>query len=128
MDAAQGRLSRPVTDAVPVPDAARWLSRRRARLPAAGASPRGLLRRLLLGSYGAFVRGRGDERALDRAPGAACPFGETRSARPVGRARRRRRLCRRGRLDVVIFTAAMRGMLIYFCAPLGTASLKTRIR
>src|SRR5262249_53505962 len=106
--------------------APRWLSRRRARLPAAGASPRSLLRRLLLGSYGAFVRGRGDERALDRAPGAACPFGETRSARPVGRARRRRRLCRRGRLDVVILTAAMTGMLIHSCGHLALHPLKER--
>src|SRR5262249_34723956 len=123
MDATQGRLSRPVPDAGPGPDAAPWLSRRRARLPAAGASQRSLLRRLLLGSYGAFVRRRGNERALDRAPGAACPFGETRSARPLGRARRRRRLCRCGRLDVVIFTAAMTGMIIHSCAPLGTACL-----
>src|SRR5215470_12728159 len=114
-------------DAAPVPDAPRWLSWRCAGLPAAGASPRSLLRRLLLGSYDAFVRGGGDERALDCAPGAACPFGETRSARPLGRARRRRRLCRRGRLDVVILTAAMTGMLIHSCGPLGTAPPEERI-
>ncbi len=89
MDAAQGRLSRPMPDAVPVPDAPRWFSQRCAGLPAAGASPRSLLRRLLLGSYGAFVCGRGDERALDCAPGAARPSGETYSVRTVGRARRR---------------------------------------
>ena len=41
MDAAQGRLSRPMPDAVPVPDAPRRLSRRRSGLPAAGASARG---------------------------------------------------------------------------------------
>src|SRR5215813_10988459 len=113
MDAAQGRLSRPVPDAVPVPDAPRWLSRRRARLPAAGASPRSLLRRLLLGSDGALVRGRGDERALDRAPGAARPSGKTYSFRPMGGARRWRCLCRSGRLDVVIFAAVKSGLLIH---------------
>src|SRR2546430_13745439 len=116
MDAAQGRLSRPMPDAVPVPDAPRWFSQRCAGLPAAGASPRSLLRRLLLGSYGAFVCGRGDERALDCAPGAARPSGETYSVRTVGRARRRRCLCRRGRLDVVILTAAMSRLLIRYHA------------
>src|SRR5947207_10339193 len=112
MDAAQGRLSRPMPDAVPVPDAPRWFSQRCAGLPAAGASPRSLLRRLLLGSYGAFVCGRGDERALDCAPGAARPSGETYSVRTVGRARRRHCLCRRRRLAVVILTAAMSRLLI----------------
>src|SRR5262249_33237966 len=92
--------------AVPVPDALRRLSRRCAGLPADRPSPRSLLRRLLLVSYGTFVCGRGDERALDRAPGPACPSGETYS-RAVGRARRRHCLCRRGRSDVVIVTAVM---------------------
>src|SRR6185437_16144338 len=77
MDAAQGRLSRPMPVAVPVPDALRRLSRRCARLPAARPSPRSLLPRLLLVSYGTFVCGRGDERALDRVPGPARLSGET---------------------------------------------------
>src|ERR1700676_4113617 len=92
-------------ESVPVPDAPRRLSRRSAWLPAAGASPRGLLRRLLLGSDGTVVCGWGDERSLDRAPGAACPFGESYSVWPEGRPRRRRCLYRRGCLDVVVFTA-----------------------
>ena len=77
----------------------------------AGVSPRNLLRRLLLGADGAFVCGRGDERALDRAPGAAGPSGEAHPVRTVDRARRRRCLCRRRGLDVVIFTAVMKGDL-----------------
>ena len=77
VDTAQGRLSRPMPDAVPVPDAPRRLSPRFAGLPAVGASARSLLRRLLLGSDGTFVCRRGDERALDRAPGTACSFRET---------------------------------------------------
>src|ERR1700730_139086 len=107
MDIAQGRLSRPMPVAVLVPDALRRLSRRFAGLPAAGVSPRHLLRRLLLGADGAFVCERGDERALDRGPGAACPFGESYSIRMVDRTRCRRCLCRRGHLDVVIFAPVM---------------------
>src|SRR6516162_1402517 len=103
MDTAQGRLSHPMPDTVPVPDAPRRLSWRFAWLPAAGASPRTLLRRVLLGSNGTFVRWRSDERALDRAVGAACPSGETYSVRPVGCARRWCRLHHCGRMDGVIF-------------------------
>src|SRR5882762_4331562 len=100
MDIAQGRLSRPMSDAAPVPDAPRRLSQRLGGLPPARSSARCLLRRLLLDSDDAAVCGRGDERALDCAPGAACPSGETDSNRTVDRARGRRCLCRRGRLDV----------------------------
>jgi hypothetical protein len=89
-------------DAVPIPDAPRRPSRRLAGLPAVGAAARRLLRRLLLGSDGTFVCGRGDECALDRAPRAACPFGETYPYRIVDSARRRSHLCRRRRLDVII--------------------------
>jgi len=104
----------PMPDAVPVPDAPRRLSRRFAGLPAAGASPRNLLRRLLLGSDGTFVCGRGDERALDRAPGAAYPFGENYPLWTVGRTRRRRWLCRGGCRDAVIGTAVI-GVRLGFC-------------
>src|SRR6516225_8237084 len=107
MDTAQGRLSHPMPDTVPVPDAPRRLSRRFAWLPAAGASPRTLLRRVLLGSNGTFVRWRSDERALDRAVGAACPSGENYSVRPVGCARRWCRFHRHGRMDGAIFDIVM---------------------
>src|ERR1700694_5292355 len=102
-----------MAEAVSVSDAPRRLSRRSAWLPAAGASPRGLLRRLLLGSDGTVVCGWGDERSLDRAPGAACPSGESYSVRPEGRTRRRRCLYRRGCLDVVVFTAVTSRLLFY---------------
>src|SRR6516165_10178147 len=92
-------------NAVPVPNAPRWLSLRSKGLPCIGTSARRLLRRVLLGSDGTFVCRRGDERALDRAPRAACPFGETYSPWPVGRARRWSCLYRRWRLDAVIFQA-----------------------
>jgi predicted metal-binding membrane protein len=78
-----------------------------AVLSAAGAPTRRLLRRLLLGSDGAFVRGRSDECALDCASRAAGPFGEACAHWAVDRARRRRCLCRRRCLDVVIFDAVM---------------------
>jgi hypothetical protein len=64
------------------------------QLLAPGASPRNLLRRMLLGPYGALVCGRRNERALDRAPGAACPPGEAYAVGTVGRAHRRRCLYR----------------------------------
>src|SRR5262245_53529913 len=102
MVAAQGRLPRPVPDAVTVPDAPRRLSRRRARLPVAGVSPRSLLRRLLLGSDGAVVRCRRDERALDRAPVRARPAREVDSVRTMGCARGRSRLCGLWRLGVAV--------------------------
>ena len=101
----QGRLSRPMPVAVSVPDEPRRLSQQCPGLPAPGASPRNLLRRLLLGSDGALVRGRGDERALDRAPGAACPPGEAYAVGTVDRARRRRCLYRRGSLDGALLMA-----------------------
>src|SRR6185369_9704730 len=85
MDTAQGRLSRPMPVAVAVPDAPWRLSEQPARLPAAGASTRRLLCRLLLGLDGAFVRRRGDERALDCAFGAARPVGETYADRTMDR-------------------------------------------
>jgi hypothetical protein len=103
MDAAQGCLPRPVPDAVPVPDAPRRLSQRCAELRAAGASPRRLLRRLLLGADGASVRGWSDERALDRAPCAAGSSGEAYAHRTVDRARRRSGLRRCRCLDAVFF-------------------------
>src|SRR5262245_55660961 len=112
MDTAQGCLSRSMPDAVTVPHAPRRISRRCAGLPAARTPPRGLLRRLLLGFDGALVCGRGDERALDCAPGIARPSRETYSLRPGGRARRWRCLCRGGRLDVV-FPAVMSRLLIH---------------
>src|SRR5262249_28484401 len=103
MDAAQGCLSGPMPDAVTVPHAPRRISRRCAGLPAAGTPPRRLLRRLLLGFDGSFVRGRGDECALDRAPGTTRPSGETYSLRPMDRAHCWRCLsCGRG-LDVVAY-------------------------
>src|SRR5215470_14064464 len=107
MDTAEGRLPRPMPDAVSVPDAPRRLSWRSARLPAAGASTRRLLCRLLLGFDGAFVRRRGDERALDCAFGAACPFGETYFGRTMDRARGRRCMCGRRRLDTGVLAAVM---------------------
>ncbi len=69
-----------------------------------GLSPRNLLRRLLLGPHGALVRGRRDERALDCAPGAARPSGETYAVGTVDRAHRRRRMYRCGSLDGVLVT------------------------
>src|ERR1700752_929383 len=107
MVAAPRGLPRSVPDAVTVPDAPRRLSRRRARLPVAGVSPRSLLRRLLLGSHGAVVRYRRDERALDRAPVRARPAREVDSVRTVGCARGRSRLCGLGRLDVAIPAAVI---------------------
>jgi predicted metal-binding membrane protein len=68
-----------------------------------------LLGCLLLG----LRHGWSDERSLDRAPGAACPSGESYSIRPEGRARRRRCLYRRGCLDVVFFTAVMSRLLFH---------------
>ena len=121
MDTAQRRLSRPMPVAVPVPDAPWRLSRRFAGLPAAGASPRSLLRRLLLGSDGTFVCGRCDERALDRAPRSACSSRETHSVRTVDRTRRRRCVCRCGRRDVVIFAAVMSRLLIHANASFTTS-------
>src|SRR5204862_5559239 len=107
MDTAQGGLSRPMPDAVSVPDAPRWLSRPPARLPAAGASARRLLCRLLLGFDGASVRGRGDECALDYAFGTACPFGETYAGRTMDRAGCRHCMCGRGRLATGVVAAVM---------------------
>ena len=78
-------------------------------LLAPGASPRNLLRRLLLGPHGALVRGRRNERALDRAPGAACPPGEAYAVGTVGRAHRRRCLYRCGGLDGVLATVRALG-------------------
>src|SRR5262249_33909743 len=116
MDAAQGCLSGPMPDAVTVPHAPRRISRRCAGLPAAGTPPRRLLRRLLLGFDGSFVRGRGDECALDRAPGTARPSGETYSLRPMDRAHCWRCLCCGRGLDVVayIFTIGRRPRLEVF--------------
>src|SRR5262249_49075295 len=50
-------------------------------MSAAGTAPRGLLRRLLLDADGTFVCKRRYERALDRAPRGAHPFGEAFSIR-----------------------------------------------
>jgi hypothetical protein len=96
-------------DAVAVLVPPRRLSLRFKGLPRVGTSARRLLRRLLLGSDGTFVCRRGDERALDRSPRAACSFGETYSLWTVGRARRRSCLYRRWRLDSAIFQAVMIG-------------------
>jgi hypothetical protein len=65
------------------------------------------LRWLLLGSDGTFVCRRGDERALDRAPRAACPFGEAHALWTAGRARRRSCLYRRRGLDVAALQAVI---------------------
>ena len=111
MDTAQGHLSRPMPDALPIFNASRRLSRRFAGLRAIGTSTRRLLRRLLLGSDGTFVCRRGDERPLDRSPRAARPFGETYSIWTVGSPRRRCRLYRHGRLDAVIFEAVISYLL-----------------
>jgi hypothetical protein len=86
-------------DTIPVLDKPRRLSPRFERLSAVGASARRLLRRLLLGSDGAFVCGRGDECSLDRTARAAYPFGESYPRRTLDRARRRSCLCSDGRLD-----------------------------
>src|SRR6516164_10626068 len=63
-----------------------------------------LLHRLLLGSDGALVCGRGDERTLDCASGAACSSGKAGPIRTVDRACRwcclRRRRCRNAFLQV----------------------------
>src|SRR6516162_5284097 len=63
-------------DAVCVPDAPWWLSPRRVGLLNARASPWRVLCRLLLDAYGAVVRGRRDECALDRTPRVPRFFGE----------------------------------------------------
>src|SRR5262252_654578 len=65
----------PMPNAVCVPHAPWWLSSRRAGLRNARASPWCVLRRLLLDTDGAVVRGR-DERALDRPPRVTRFFGE----------------------------------------------------
>src|SRR3954454_949730 len=93
--------------AISVPDTPRRLSRPPARLPATGASARSLLCRLLLGLDGAFVRRRGDERALDYAFDATCPFGEIDAGRTMGRACCRHRMCGRRRLAAGVLAAAM---------------------
>src|SRR4029077_13187805 len=85
----------------------RRFSLRSKGLPCVGASAWGLLRGVLLGSDGTFVCRRGDERALDRAPRAACPFGKTYSLWTVGRARRRSCLYHRGGLDVAVLQAVI---------------------
>src|SRR5215475_9094116 len=68
----------------------------------AGTAPRGLLRRLLLDADGTFVCKRRYERALDRAPRVAHPFGEAFSIRALDCACCRRYFSRR-RSVVVIF-------------------------
>src|ERR1700730_1827710 len=97
MDTAQGRLSHPMPDTVPVSDAPRRLSRRFTGLSAAGASPRTLLRRMLLGSYGTCA-------CVVFSASAVCW-----SVWRVARARRWRCLYRRGLLFVVILAAVMNG-------------------
>ena len=122
MDPAQGRVSRPMPDA-----RSSSLMRHggfRGDLPGClllGLQPRRLLRRLLLGSDGTFVCGRGDERTLDRAPRAARSSGEAYSVRTVDCTRRRRCVCRRGRRDVVIFAAVMSRLLIHVNASFTTS-------
>src|SRR5262249_60017589 len=76
VDAAQGRLPYTMPVAASVPDAPRRLPWGCIWVSAAGAAPRGLLRRLLLDADGTFVCGRRYERALDRAPRVAHSFGE----------------------------------------------------
>src|SRR5262249_34387811 len=71
-------------------------------MSAAGTAPRGLLRRLLLDADGTFVCKRRYERALDRAPRGAHPFGEAFSIRALDCACCRRYFSRR-RSVVVIF-------------------------
>src|ERR1700730_92954 len=84
---------------------------------------------MLLGSHGAFVCRRGDERALDRAAGAAYPFGENYSLWKVGRTRRRRWLCRGGRLDAFIVAAMTGNPACYLCdAPSTFIPLPARFR
>ncbi len=95
-------LSRRLPDALPVPDGPRRLSHPCPGLLAPGASPWNLLHRLLLGPHGALVRGRRNERALDRAPCAACPPGEAHAVGTVGRAHCRRRQHRCGSQDDVL--------------------------
>ena len=68
VDEAQRHLSCPMSDAVCVPNRPRRLSQRRGWLPNARASLRCVLRRLLLGTDDAVVRGRRNEPALDRSP------------------------------------------------------------
>src|SRR5262252_3986327 len=69
---------------------------------AAGAAPRGLLRRLLLDADGTFVCGRRYECSLDRAPRFAHSFGETLSIRALDCACCRHYFSRR-RSVVVVF-------------------------
>src|SRR5215475_4880208 len=83
-------------------DALRRFSRRFAGLPTHGASPRRLLHRLLLGSDGAIVCGRSDERTLDCRAGVGGTSGKTDPIRTVDRAYHRRRLRRRRCRDVVL--------------------------
>ena len=112
VDTAQERLSRPMPVAVSVPDAPRRLSQ---------SSLRGcLLLGLRHGGYcvgccwvlmALLFVGRGDERALDCALGAACPFGETYAGRTMGRARCRHCMCGRRRLAAGVVAAAVIGGL-----------------
>src|SRR5215831_20034152 len=71
-------------------------------MSAAGAAPRGLLRRLLLDADGTFVCGRRHECALDCAPRVAHSFGEAFSIRALDCACCRRYFSR-CRSVVVIF-------------------------
>src|SRR6516162_8100700 len=100
-------MSRPLPEPDRFSDALWRLSRRFAGLPAHGVSPRCILHRLLLGSDGALVCGRGDERTLDCAAGAACSSGKAGPIRTVDRACRRcclrRRRCRDAVLQVSDF-------------------------
>src|SRR5215471_14998650 len=66
----------PMPNAVCVPHAPWWLSSRRAGLRDARASPWCVLRRLLLDTDGAVVRGRRNELALDHPARVARFYGE----------------------------------------------------
>ena len=104
-----------------IPDAPRRLSQQPARLPAAGASARRLLCRLLLVFDGAFVRRRGDERALDCTFGTACSFGEAYPGRTMDRACGRDCMCGRGRLAAGVPAAVMSDLLnVQFDLPSAT--------
>src|SRR5947209_20395262 len=101
MDAAQRRVPRAMPVTPRVLDAPWRLSPRSVGLCTARPSARVVLHRLLLGADGTSVRGRGDERPLDRSVIPAGPYREAYSFWPLGCPQRGRHLSDRGGLDVI---------------------------
>src|SRR6516162_9569864 len=110
MDPAQEDMPYPMPDAVCVRDGPWRLSQRLAGCPNARASPRRVLRRLLLGSNGALTSGRRDERALDRPTRVTHSLGKGHFLRPSDRSPRwlSPHRCRRG---AILYWNALRARL-----------------